>query len=190
MRRLLSFLPALIAALALAGCAGMRTEQAPAAQPAQAPAATLGDLTIGDPWVRPANPNAPAPTPVPDATAAPMGGAMEMGALITTGGYLTVANSGAEPDYLIAAAAPAGLADAVELHSVVDEGGMMRMRPVERIEVPAGGEVALKPGGFHIMFIGVKQELKPGDTVRLSLTFAKAGTVELDAAVRPATPMP
>lgn len=177
MGRLFSPVTALIAALALAGCAG-----APAAQ---APAATLGALTISDPWVRPADPGAPPPTAMPGAAPAQTGGAMEMGAMVTTGGYLTVANGGAEADFLVAAAAPAGLADAVELHTVIDEGGMMRMRPVERIEVPAGGEVQLRPGSFHLMFVGVRQALRAGDTVRLSLSFEKAGTVEVDAVVRP-----
>lgn len=191
MRRVFAYAMAFTAALALAACAGtparMSAGQAPAAQ--QAAAATLGALTIGDPWVRPVNPSAPAPTAAPDATPA-MGGATEMPTMITTGGYLTVTNSGDEADYLVAATAPGDLVDVVELHTVIEEGGMMRMRPVERIEVPAGGEVMLRPGGFHVMFIGVKQELKPGDVVRLSLTFERAGTVDVDAVVRPASPMP
>ncbi len=194
MRRLFTSALALIAPFALAACAGtparMSPEQAPAGQPAQAASVTLGSLTINDPWVRPVNPSAPPPTAMPDATPAPMGAEMEMPATVNTGGYLTITNSGPEADYLIAAAAPSELVDVVELHTVIEEGGMMRMRPVERIEVPAGGEVMLKPGSFHVMFIGVKQELKPGDAVKVSLTFEQAGTVEVDAVVRPANPMP
>jgi copper(I)-binding protein len=193
MRRIFSLATSTLAAFALAACAGtparMNTEQAPAAQPAQAPAVTLGSLTINDTWVRPANPNAPAPTPMPDATAAPADG-MAMAATVNTGGYMTIANSGAETDYLIGASAASDVAGTVELHTVVEENGVMKMNPVERIEVPAGGEATLKPGSFHVMFIGVQKELKPGDTVKLNLTFEKAGSVEVDAVVRPANPMP
>jgi copper(I)-binding protein len=159
----------------------MSTQPAPAA----APAATLGTLAISDPWVRPVT--LEAPTPMPDATPMAMG---ETGATINTGGYLIIANSGAEADALVGVSAAGDLADAVELHTVIEEGGMMKMRPVEQIDVPANGEAVLKPGSFHIMFIGVKKELKAGDSVKLSLTFARAGTVEVDAVVRPANPMP
>lgn len=186
MRRILVYALISITTLALAACgapARMSNEPAPAALPA-APAATLGALAISDPWVRPVS--LEAPTPQPNAT--PM--AMDGGAMITTGGYLIIANSGAEADALVGVSAASDLADAVELHTVVEEGGMMKMRPVEQIDVPANGEAVLKPGSFHIMFIGVKKELKAGDSVRLSLTFAKAGTVEVDAVVRPANPMP
>ncbi|HMQ30799.1 MAG TPA: copper chaperone PCu(A)C [Chloroflexaceae bacterium] len=189
MRRTLNLAVALAAALALAACAGTMPEQAPAvAQPA-APAVTAGSLTIRDPWLRPASPDAPASTAMPDATPAPAGG-HGMAPMVTTGAYMTIANGGAEPDALLGVTAPPGLAEAVELHTVIEEGGMMRMRPVEQIEVPANGEVALKPGGFHIMFIGVRRELRAGDTVALSLEFARAGAVEVTAVVRPANPMP
>jgi copper(I)-binding protein len=103
---------------------------------------------------------------------------------------MVINNSGAEAYALIGATVSADLVEVVELHTVVEEGGVMKMSPVEKIEVPANGEVMLKPGSFHVMMIGVKQELKPGDLVKLSLTFEKAGTVELDAVVRPANPMP
>ena len=189
MRRILVYALVSITTLALAACgvpARMSNEPAPAAQPA-APVATLGALAISDPWVRPVS--LEAPTPQPNATPMAMEGSA-MGPMITTGGYLTIANSGAEADALVGASVAGDLADAVELHTVVDEGGMMKMRPVEQIDVPANGEAVLKPGSFHIMFIGVKKELKAGDSVRLSLTFAKAGTVEVDAVVRPANPMP
>lgn len=193
MRRILSYTVAGLAALALAACAGTPAGMSPTTAPAPAqeaaPAATVGALSIVDPWVRPVNPMAPTATPMPDAT--PM--AMDMGATpaaVNTGGYLIIRNGGAEADALIGAAAVEDLAGAVELHTVVDEGGVMKMRPVEKIEVPANGEAVLKPGSFHIMFVGVKRELKAGDVVKLSLTFEKAGTVEVDAVVRPANPMP
>lgn len=192
MRRTLVVVLASLSALALGACAGtparMSSEPAPAVQPA-APAVTLGALTINDPWVRPVALEAPAATAMPSGTPMAMGDGSE-GSAVNTGGYMVIANSGAEADALIGAAAVGDIAAAVELHTVVEEGGVMKMSPVEQIEVPANGEAVLKPGSFHVMFIGVKQELKAGDTVRLSLTFEKAGTVEVDAVVRPANPMP
>jgi copper(I)-binding protein len=182
------FTMSVIALFALAACAGapMSTTNEQAAQPA-APAVKLGTLTISDPWVRPANPMAPIPTAMPGATPA---GNMEMGATVNTASYMVINNSGAEADALIGATVSSELVDVVELHTVVEEGGVMKMSPVEKIEVPANGEVMLKPGGFHVMMIGVKRELKAGDLVKLNLTFEKAGTVEFEAVVRPANPMP
>ncbi len=74
---------------------------------------------------------------------------------------------------LTAVASPA--AASAELHSMSVEEGVMRMRPVARIELPPGKAVKLAPGGLHIMLIGVKQPLKPGDKVPLTLTVQRAG---------------
>jgi copper(I)-binding protein len=74
---------------------------------------------------------------------------------------------------LIAAASAA--AHSVELHTMSMEGGVMRMRRVERIELPARKVVKLAPGGLHIMLIGIKQPLKPGDKVPLTLTIEMQG---------------
>lgn len=63
-------------------------------------------------------------------------------------------------------------------------GGMMSMQPVEAIEVPANGSVALEPGGFHIMLLDVKKVLAVGDTIEVTLTFEKAGEVQATAEVR------
>jgi copper(I)-binding protein len=63
-------------------------------------------------------------------------------------------------------------------------GGMMSMQPVEAIEVPANGSVALEPGGFHIMLLDVKKVLAVGDTIEVTLTFEKAGEVQTTAEVR------
>lgn len=62
----------------------------------------------------------------------------------------------------------------VELHSTSMEEGVMRMRPVARIELPAGKPVKLAPGGLHVMLVGIKQPLKPGDKVPLTLTVQRA----------------
>lgn len=73
---------------------------------------------------------------------------------------------------LTAVASPA--AASAELHSTSMEGGVMRMRPVARIELPAGKPVTLAPGGLHIMLVDIKQPLKPGDKVPLTLTVQHA----------------
>lgn len=63
-------------------------------------------------------------------------------------------------------------------------GGMMTMQPVDSIEVPADGSVALEPGGYHVMLLDVKKELVPGDTIEVTLTFERAGEVTVTADVR------
>jgi len=87
---------------------------------------------------------------------------------------------------LVAAASP--VAGVVEIHTMKMEGDVMRMRAVERIDLPAGKPVQLAPGGYHVMLMDLKQELKPGSTVLLTLTIAVEGkepdTVQVTAPVR------
>lgn len=78
-----------------------------------------------------------------------------------------------------------------ELHSTSMEGGVMRMRPVARIELPAGKAVKLAPGGLHIMLVNLRQPLKPGDRVPLTLTVqgadhASRSIISVQAEVRDA----
>lgn len=101
--------------------------------------------------------------------------------------FLTLSNASGEPQALVSAASP--VADAVELHTHINDGGMMRMRRVERIEVPAGESVSLKPGGLHVMLIGLKQNLQPGDQVDLTLTFEDGAQTRVEAPVRMVEPM-
>lgn len=70
-----------------------------------------------------------------------------------------------------------------ELHEMGTEGGIMKMREVPAIDLPPGQKVTLKPGGIHIMMVGLKHPLKAGQSVPLILTFEKAGTREVSAAV-------
>ncbi|QJE72025.1 copper chaperone PCu(A)C [Aerophototrophica crusticola] len=99
------------------------------------------------------------------------------------GAFLTLSNPGTAPDRLVAAAAP-DVAEKVELHTHLMEGGVARMRPVEGgIEVPAGGSVVLKPGGYHVMLMGLKRPLKPGESFPLALTLEKAGTLPVTVQV-------
>jgi len=91
------------------------------------------------------------------------------------GGFLKLTNQGPTADKLIAATT--ARAGSTELHSMRMEGDVMRMRQVDAIEVPAGGSVELKPGGLHLMFIGLKAPLRNGDTFPVTLRFEKAGEV-------------
>ena len=90
---------------------------------------------------------------------------------------------------LVSASSP--LAGVVEVHEMVMDGNVMKMRAVPSLELPPGKTVELKPGGYHVMLMDLKQELKAGDSVPLTLVIEGAGgkreTVELKAPVRPLT---
>ena len=95
----------------------------------------LGDLVINLPVIRATLPNAPA-----------------------AGGFLTIANKGNQPDRLIGGSA--NFADPVQIHEMKMDGDVMKMRQIEGgLEIPAGGEVTLMPGGNHVMFMGLKDQL-------------------------------
>lgn len=173
-------------ALVVAGVALLA--QAVAACAAAAPARS--DIVVIDPWVR----AAPGPgsghggAGVMPAPAASHGGPSTMhGDASTEGGsvsvaYMTLTNRGGSADSLVGVRCD--LAGAAELHESVREGDVARMRPVARIEVPAGGQAMLAPGGRHVMLVGVKQELVPGATVPLVLRFERSGEVSVEAVVR------
>jgi copper(I)-binding protein len=97
------------------------------------------------------------------------------------GAFMTL-KGGAQADRLLSGATPA--AERVELHTMSMEGNVMRMREVPGIDVPSGQTVALAPGGLHVMFMGLKEPLKPGSVVPITLKFEKAGTVEVKVEVR------
>ncbi len=86
---------------------------------------------------------------------------------------------------LVAAESAAGR---TELHQMSMDGGVMRMRPVAKIDLPARKPVKLAPGGYHVMLLDIKQPLKPGDKVPLTLTIRGAGaalsTIKVEAEVR------
>jgi copper(I)-binding protein len=102
----------------------------------------------------------------------------------TGAGFMTIRNGGAEPDRLVAARSPASRV--VELHTHIREGDVMRMRPAEAIEVPAGQEVRLAPGGFHLMLIGLGAALDQGAKVPVTLVFERAGEVTVELQVESA----
>lgn len=123
---------------------------------AMAAEVAIGDITVSNAWTRATPPNAMA-----------------------GGGFLVITNKGASDDKLVAATAP--ITDRTELHEMAVIDGVMKMRQMESgIPVPAGATVELKPGGLHVMFMGIKQPLKEGETLPVTLTFEKAGTVTVD----------
>lgn len=104
------------------------------------------------------------------------------------GAFMIIANTGTAADRLTGGSTP--VAGRVEIHTMTMENDVMRMRQLEDgLEIPAGGEVTLKPGSFHVMLMDLKRPLKAGDKVPLSLTFAGAGTVETELEVRAAGAM-
>ena len=84
-------------------------------------------------------------------------------------------------DRLTGASTP--VAKTAELHSMTMDNGVMKMRQVEGIDLPAGQPVSLKPNGYHIMLMGLTQPLKEGQTFPLTLTFAKAGPENVSVTV-------
>lgn len=98
------------------------------------------------------------------------------------GGYLTVINKGATGDRLTGASSPA--AARAEMHQMAMEKDIMRMREVKGMDVPANGTLELKPGGYHLMFIELKKPFKQGETVPVTLTFEKAGKIDVELAVK------
>jgi periplasmic copper chaperone A len=96
------------------------------------------------------------------------------------GGFLKITGT-SQPDRLLSITAK--ISKAVELHSMEMEGNVMRMRQIDAIEIPAGKTVELKPGGLHVMFVGLTQTLKNGATIPLTLRFEKGGEVKVDMKV-------
>ena len=97
--------------------------------------------------------------------------------------YFVIDNRQAQDDTLLNAASDA--AQMVELHiSKMSEDGTMIMEHQENVPAPAGKKVEFTPGGLHVMLMGLTGDLKPGDKIAVTLTFEKAGDIEVEAAVR------
>jgi protein SCO1 len=126
-----------------------------------AAAAEESAIQLDRPWVRraPAMPDSPS----------------------SAAGYVTIVNRGATPDALVSATAD--VAASVEIHETRNMSGMMMMEKAPKVVVPPGARVELKPGGYHLMLIGLKQALGPGQTVTLTLVFERAGAIKARAEV-------
>lgn len=129
------------------------------APPVEAAEVKAGTLVIDSPWTR-----------------ATPGGAK------VAGGYMTISNTGATPDRLIGGSFPR--AARFEVHEMQMEGSVMRMRPLPNgLEIKPHQAVKLAPGGYHLMFMGLKQPLKQGEKIKGQLVFEKAGTVDVEYVV-------
>ena len=132
-----------------------------AATPALADEVGLGALVLEEAWVRATPPAAEV-----------------------AGGYVTITNTGDGPARLVGG--EADFAGRVEIHEMAMADGVMRMRELaDGLVVPAGGRVALEPGGYHVMFMDLAEPLVEGETVTATLDFAEAGRVALGFAVAP-----
>jgi copper(I)-binding protein len=115
-----------------------------------------GSLDISDPWSR----------------ATPKGSSV-------AAGYMKIKNNGSTPDRLIEGSSD--VASKFEVHEMKMENGVAKMRPVKGgLEIKPGETVELKPGSFHVMFVGLKKPLSAGDHFKATLGFEKAGTVSVD----------
>lgn len=118
-----------------------------------------GTISIGDPHVRLVPPTAE-----------------------NTGIFMVIRNQGDKDVKLIRAESP--VAKSVELHTVIEEGGMKKMRPVPDITIKAKGETMLKPGDYHVMLIGLYKPLAEGEEVPVTLKFDDGSSQTLKAPVR------
>lgn len=116
----------------------------------------VGDIVIDHPWSR----------------QSPM--AADVGA-----GFMRITNTGAADDRLVKVESP--VSKTVQLHDMKMDGDVMKMAEVPGgIAIPAGATVELKPKSLHLMFMGLNAQLREGEEFRATLTFEKAGTVEVD----------
>jgi copper(I)-binding protein len=93
-------------------------------------------------------------------------------------GYITIRNKAAQPDRLVGASSP--MAAKVQTHVTVKDGEVLRMREVKGYEIPAKGTFELKPGGAHLMLVDIKQALKEGDKMPVTLKFEKSRDVTVE----------
>jgi copper(I)-binding protein len=99
---------------------------------------------------------------------------------VVGGGYLKLENKGKVDDKLLSISVAPAVSKSVELHSMTMAGDVAQMREVSSIEIPAGKTVELKPGGLHVMFVGLAAPLKVGAKFAATLKFEKAGEVKVE----------
>jgi hypothetical protein len=95
----------------------------------------------------------------------------------TAAAYMTIINNGPDDVRMIGASTP--IAESVQFHVEKDDKGVMRMRRISAIDIKPGARFSFKPGGTHVMLVGVKEPLREGQTLPLTLDFETAGKVEV-----------
>lgn len=160
------YLSAMIAALLLSGLPavadhdGDHSTKSAAHETHQTGSVTLGDLTLSNAYTRATPPRAPV-----------------------AGGFVTIANTGAD-DRLVAASSP--IAGRVEIHEMAMQDNVMQMRELpDGLPIGSGETVDLKPGGLHLMFFDLTQTLTEGESVPVTLSFEKSGEIEISLSVGP-----
>ncbi len=121
--------------------------------------AFAADIAVVDPWVREGPPTARV-----------------------LGGFMTITNAAARDDALVSVTSPDF--NMVELHQTVMEDGMGKMVAQEKIVVPAGGKVVLKPGSYHLMLMMAKRKFKAGDEIKAELSFESGAVLSVVLPVR------
>tara|TARA_Y100001960_G_C14505699_1_gene743895 strand:- start:322 stop:825 length:504 start_codon:yes stop_codon:yes gene_type:complete len=112
----------------------------------------VGHITISDPWAR-----------------------YSFAEAKSAAAYMTVKNQSGRMEHLIAVRS--SIAQKVELHQTKSQNGILKMSLVNKLDIPAGKTIMLKPGGLHVMFFGLKKPIEEGATFPLTLEFSKAGKV-------------
>lgn len=134
---------------------------------------TGASVGVLNPWVRVAI--VPEGSDAPDAPP------------VNSAAYFVLANPTGEADALVGVETE--IADTAEIHSVTMDEGVMRMRPVDSVAVPAAGEAVLEPGGYHIMLIGLRRALAEGDSVGLRLQLRSGEVIDVTAPVLRSPPL-
>jgi periplasmic copper chaperone A len=122
------------------------------------PAASIGPIQVFDPWVRVAKSGD------------------------NTGSFMLIKNTGSQSDRLLKV--ECGVSMMTGLHETIMDGDVMKMSEIPALDIPANGQVELKSGGYHVMMMSVSQDLKEGEMMKMTLTFEKAGPLEIEAVIK------
>lgn len=160
---LLGALIAMTAACQAENKSAAPTDAAKPAAPAETAAKAVDSVKVENPYARAVPPGQP-----------------------NSASFMTLVNESDVDHSVKSAASP--VAATVELHTHTNNNGVMEMRQVEQIDVPAKGRTELKPGGLHVMLIGLKQDMKAGEKAQITLTFEDGSTTTVDAPIQEITP--
>ncbi len=131
-------------------------------------------ITVENPWVRPAILPAGHPSSHTDEDDSDHS---HHGSGVISAMYLTISNDRGQAVQLTAV--ETSIAEVIEIHQTENQNGLMRMQPVQAVEIPAGGTVEFAPGGHHVMLIDITEQLDAGDTISATLVFNTGERIEL-----------